>query len=1041
MGFRMIWIENANTVAASLVNEHAELLLEYVSEREFSVAQLELSPRARNVLRLNGIVMLGQLLQVDQPKLLAMDLMDEKTEREIQFALAAFLEDHADEIRSYRPKASRDASEIEKSEDHGDAGRASELLSTAEGRKQIISALRAGNKLVPVELLGLSNRAYNCIKRLKKNDIADLLEMYPDGYFQIKNAGRKTVDELQGAAEAYVRQYLPLIQAWLSGEDVSDFADAEPTAGEAQAEPVSLRQMFEQWGIDALLIQPDARERLLKLAEERNDAVEGLGLSVRAQNAADGAGASRLHELMRYYPDRYSEMKNAGKKTITELQTAVENYAETLRQDILLYGELMEDVSEPKSYPEAALRKFVMAAFREVGFQGLHYEDVRESCPPNVIETELKRAIGKLIHDGSLEYVDYRLYKRYPSALRYIRELDALSDREREVLLRRLDGEKLDEIGQRFDVTRERVRQIETKACAKIKKAMGNAADALTFDEAYYAGLYTSYDVPQDFWDTCAAESEHVKNVLFMFFDKGTAPLRLALEDERLDVALRIRVQQYLDRDMIYLDGQKFPPNRSALEEHVLRTRCRENTTFDAFADLYNSVLRQNRIPLDSDLYLTESVRRTRMNAISDSHFCLWKFGKVIRYYDVDSGDYTELYEALGLEDYENTEVSTLKYMEAYPELMEKYDIRDQYELHNLLRKTIRLSDYHSLDVRRQPMLRFGNFDREAAITEIISLLSPISERDLIAYLHSEYGYQPEVIVGTYLTPFLKYKVDGVYDFSAVSIPSDRIEALRAALTEDFYPIKRVHAIYRSLYPDAQDGSVNAGVLRVLGFRVYSKYVLRNYGSLEEYYTHLLMDEGITTIRDKLRRYSETTSFYAVYKRLKNRYDIFLCEPDRIITMQRLERFGVTGEEIRAFADAAGQMVDEGMYFTLHLLRERGFSTSLDRLGLDDFFLAEILAEDPRFASQHVFGAMVLCRTEEKHAFGIADFLFALLSEYTSVEMDDFVSLLQSDYGIVQPDVYKIIELIRNNADTFYYDDIMKTIYRDKSAYLAEFDD
>ena len=109
------------------------------------------------------------------------------------------------------------------------------LLRKAEN---IISALRAGNKLVPVELLGLSNRAYNCIKRLKKNDIADLLEMYPDGYFQIKNAGRKTVDELQGAVEAYVRQYLPLgFRHRLSGGGRVRFADAEPTAGEAQAEP------------------------------------------------------------------------------------------------------------------------------------------------------------------------------------------------------------------------------------------------------------------------------------------------------------------------------------------------------------------------------------------------------------------------------------------------------------------------------------------------------------------------------------------------------------------------------------------------------------------------------------------------------------------------------------------------------------------------------------------------------------------------------------------------------------------------------------
>ena len=67
-GSWMIWIENGK-YSSGFTCERAcrKHLLEYVSEREFSVAQLELSPRARNVLRLNGIlVTLGQLLRVDR---------------------------------------------------------------------------------------------------------------------------------------------------------------------------------------------------------------------------------------------------------------------------------------------------------------------------------------------------------------------------------------------------------------------------------------------------------------------------------------------------------------------------------------------------------------------------------------------------------------------------------------------------------------------------------------------------------------------------------------------------------------------------------------------------------------------------------------------------------------------------------------------------------------------------------------------------------------------------------------------------------------
>lgn len=60
-----------------------------------------------------------------------------------------------------------------------------------------------------------------------------------------------------------------------------------------------------------------------------------------------------------------------------------------------------------------------------------------------------------------------------------------------------------------------------------------------------------------------------------------------------------------------------------------------------------------------------------------------------MRYYDIDSRDYKELLDTLALDRFSNTEISTLKFFNDFPELMNKYDIRDQYELHNLLKKYV----------------------------------------------------------------------------------------------------------------------------------------------------------------------------------------------------------------------------------------------------------------------------------------------------------------------------------------------------------------
>ena len=67
-----------------------------------------------------------------------------------------------------------------------------------------------------------------------------------------------------------------------------------------------------------------------------------------------------------------------------------------------------------------------------------------------------------------------------------------------------------------------------------------------------------------------------------------------------------------------------------------------------------------------------------------------------------------------------------MKFMELYPELMKKYDIRDQYELHNLLRKIISDGQYPELDFGRMPELKFGEFDRTAALFDLLIDYSPI---------------------------------------------------------------------------------------------------------------------------------------------------------------------------------------------------------------------------------------------------------------------------------------------------------------------------
>ena len=126
---------------------------------------------------------------------------------------------------------------------------------------------------------------------------------------------------------------------------------------------------------------------------------------------------------------------------------------------------------------------------------------------------------------------------------------------------------------------------------------------------------------------------------------------------------------------------------------------------------------------------------------------------------------------------------------------MEEYDIRDALELHNLLKKIVDPKTCQDIGFLRQPIIRFGTFDRNQAISEIIEILSPITTEELAEYLYSEYGYSKETVASSAITTHKRYYHRGVFTVDFKQIPENRIDLLRAHLTEDFYYISEIKSI------------------------------------------------------------------------------------------------------------------------------------------------------------------------------------------------------------------------------------------------------
>lgn len=785
--------------------------------------------------------------------------------------------------------------------------------------------------------------------------------------------------------------------------------------------------------VERLLTDKTAKAKIIEFVKMKNEAIDDFNLSVRSYNALKRGNISYLYEAIPYYPDEFASFRNLGVKSVTEICGIIEKYVLYYYDQIIAYMG-----GKSAMYSDEYVQDTVMSCFEYAKFKGISFKEICDEFPDEFDENRIKKCIESLLADKKLEYVDFKLYRVYPSVYTVIDET-YLDEESKAIMLMKFSGMTLETIGQEFNLTRERIRQKFEKQLKKLRMQLLTEYGCYYFDEDYYAYLYTNYEVVKEMWLDYLGVSEKTLNYLSNTKSKGKTIISDALSDPKIDLNLKFKIQDYLNRNKILIDGRMIERERSALEEYALSKLARDEISYEEFAIQYNALLHQNGIEFDEKLYYTDEIRRTRRNRLADSTLCLWKQGEKIRYYDIADRDYEELLDAINLESFADTEVSTLKLLNDYREVMAKYDIRDQYELHNLLKKVVDCSEYNDMSFGRQPIIKFGTFNRTKAIYDIIEALSPITFEDLVEYLLSEYGYDKATSQATYLQPLNYLYHQGVYSVEFKQIPYDRIEILDASLTEEFYYISEIKTLYKNLFEDADPEEINQRSLKLLGYNVFASYVLKTYSKADSYFRDLINSNDVFSAKDFNKRYGTLQSYLTVFYDMRRNYDILAFERGQYINFRKIEKLGISKEDIRKYCDDVYNQIDENQYFTVYTLRELEISTKLDFLGFDEIFLGEILATSSMFLHTKVFGQVVLYKGKNIPDISKKTFILSQLSNYDAVDIDQFKEDCFDIYGVRIPEKYEIINAI---ADTdYYYDEIMDKVYRNKDIYYSEFDD
>lgn len=969
--------------------------------RTISIEEIGLSVRSLNALRHAEVLTVGDMLQHTEESLMQIRNLGRKSVQEI-----------LEKIAEYSQYLEADIVPPGFEEQPSNAIIPEEWVLADENREEVLAYI-CERSLDIEELELLSVKAYNLLQINDYEQMHQILFLTKETLLEIPRMDVQTAEEIVKLCSHFLKERAEEICAALLG---------------GQPEGLSLAEVMQQ---------NEYREIITAYVQANDWEIEKTDLPNRAKNQLCRNGYSLMSQVIFLSKVQLQEIPAMGAGSVNAVLDLIQKYLQ--KHEARLIAVCSGDLSV--MYDDEYVQRCILRLYDESEFAGYSLSEMLErlSLPKEVGIDRLKQNIGSLLAAGELEYVDYRCYRVYGKFRDYFESCSMLDERRRNFIRMKLDGMTLEAIGREFDLTRERVRQVIERGIEIVRNHYLMQTGKKVFDEEYYRYLYETYSFDKQDGEKWLGIPAYVWNFLNLIDAKqGKKDLEEALNDPKsLGLGMRLKIKNYCNRDKLFVDGVWVEKRRSALEQVAARRICADSISFSKFCIQYNALLEQEGIPFDSNLYIDEENRRARAARLMDRRFILWTQNEMMRYYDIDSRDYSELVETLQLDMYENIELSTAKFMRDYPDVMKKYDIRDHYELHNLLRKVVDEGSFHGFLCGRMPHVEFGTFDRDGAIWELIVNNAPISVQDLCAMIEAEYGYEAAVVQANYLQPFSVYYHQGMYTVDQKQMSEENQIMLKAALTDDFYFIDEIKKLYSQIIPGADVEEINPYNLKSMGFIVLSRYVVQNYPSLEAYCKDILTREEIVNIAPYKKRLAYVQMFSQTLMELKRSLTVVEFEPNKLIQFSKLENAGVTREKIQEYCEEVHDAVADGVYFSIQSLRQDGFEHELFELGFSDWFYASLLLSDNRFAVAQMYGVLIFCKNET--AITIQSFLVNRIREPRIIDAYDLLTELADRFGCNVEDKSRIPYRLENTE--VYHDDILDRYYANADVYYQDLDE
>ncbi|MDR1774630.1 MAG: hypothetical protein LBR30_07190, partial [Clostridioides sp.] len=559
------------------------------------------------------------------------------------------------------------------------------------------------------------------------------------------------------------------------------------------------------------------------------------------------------------------------------------------------------------------------------------------------------------------------------------------SERERIVLINRFDGFTLGNLSVILNITRERIRQLEIKAIKKMPK----------LKEDNYKNIFSKYNLSIEEFSYAFNEPKRTYRYLQSRFKKGNISIDQFIKDKNIDLEIRERAKEIILKDYLIIGKNRLKKDKNEILNYILKTYCEYEIGIDELWKKYQGFLKDLHLEGRKDLSFNKKYFET---SLSNSDKILWKLGKKLRYYDCTKISAKKIYDSLNLSQIKDTELSTLKLFRDYENIMYKWDIRDEYELHNLMKKVIKENDKYDIKFHRMPNIEIGVSNRENQVIELLKELAPIEIFNFTKEYEERYGVRAETVQANYLGCVEKYYNDGILDAEHSEMTSSQIEILKANLSKDIYTIKEVSEIIQRLFCESNIKRILSYDLKKLGFRT-NHYIIYSdkYSSAEKFFKSKILEREEVDLNQLDDIIVSNQAFYRALQNLKENLYMLEISPKKFINISKLKEKRINKLTINDYVEKLYDFVGDEI-FTIEYVRKKGFKHELDKLCFDNCFYSSILSYSGKFSVSKFKGERLLKKGKEKINIHILIDYVSNKFEYLSSE--EIKELINDEYGL-----------------------------------------